>query len=106
MSSPVREFQSPLTNVIHCFLNLPLGGSQSDFFPNGTPAKVVKHIIEILNRTVPEDTDAVSDTSLDENLSPVIILLSNIHEVAPDQVKEFMKEQLLPTERYPTRKIY
>ena len=99
MSFPVREFQSPLTNVIHCFLNLPLSSSQSDFFPNGTPTKVVNHIIEILNRTVPEDTDAVSDTSLDENLSPVIGLLSNIYEVAPDQVKEFLKEQLLPKER-------
>jgi hypothetical protein len=99
MSFPVREFQSPLTNVIHCFLNLPLGSSQSDFFPNGTPTKVVNHIIEILNRTVPEDTDAVSDTSLDENLSPVISLLSNLYEVAPDQVKEFLKEQLLPKER-------
>lgn len=99
MSSPVREFQSPLTNVIHCFLNLPLGSSKSDLFPNGTPTKVVKNIIEILNRTVPEDTDAVSDTSLDESLSPVVTLLSNIYEVAPDQVKEFIKEQLLPTER-------
>ena len=100
MSSPVREFQSPLTNIIHCFLNLPLESS-STFFPKGSPQKIVGHVIDILNRTVPQDTESISDTSLDENLSPVISLLSNIHQVAPDPVKEYIKQNILPTETYP-----
>src|SRR5271154_7151017 len=98
--SPVKQFESPLTNIVHCLLNLPLESSQSTLFPNGTPTKVTQFIIDTLNRSIPQDTDSISDSSIDENLSPVISLLYNLYEVAPDPVKESMKEQLLPSDSY------
>jgi hypothetical protein len=97
---PAKEFRPPLTNVIHGLLNLPLLHSQSTLFPNESPMRVVQHIVDTLNRTIPQDTECISDTSLDENLSPVFALLSNIYDVAPTTVKPSMKEQLLPTEAY------
>ena len=95
-----KIFKSPLTNVVHCLITLPLDGSQSDLFPKDSPTKVVQHVIDTLDRSVPEDTESVSDTTLDENLSPVISLLSSIYQVAPDPVQASMKRSLLPTEEY------
>jgi hypothetical protein len=98
-----REFKSPLTNVVHCLITLPLDGAQSDLFPKELPTKVVQHIIDTLDRSVPQDTESVSDTNLDESLSPVITLLSSIYQVAldpADPVKNFMRQSLLPTDEY------
>jgi hypothetical protein len=93
-------FQPPLTNIVHCLLNLPLANSQLDLFPNSSSTKVVRQIIDLLDRSIPQDTESVSDNSLDENLSPIIGLLSSIREVAPESVKTYMKQRLLPSETY------
>ena len=95
-----KEFKSPLTNVVHCLITLPFDSSQSDLFPKDSPTKVVQHVINTLDRSLPEDTESISDTSLDENLSPVISLLSSFYQVAPDSVQASMKQSLLPTEEY------
>lgn len=84
--------------MIHCLLNLPVASSESILFPPNSPAEVVEHIIDIIDKSVPQDTESIMDTYLDENLSPVFALLSNIYEVAPDSVKDTMKERLLPAE--------
>jgi hypothetical protein len=100
LSYPAKEFRPPLTNVVHALLNLPLAASQSDLFPSDAPTRVVQHIIDALDRTIPKDTEAISDTSIDENLSPVFALLSNIYDAAPTKIKTFIKDQILPTEAY------
>jgi len=87
--------------VVHCLITLPLEGAHSDLFPKESPTKVVQHIIDTLDRSVPQDTESVSDTTLDESLSPVISLLSSIYQVAldpADPVKTFMRQSLLPTD--------
>ena len=94
------QFEPPLTNVVHCLLNLPLANSESDLFPNSGPTKVVERLINILDRSVPQDTDAISDKTLDEHLSPVVGLLNQILEVSPVSVKRYMKESILPSEAY------
>lgn len=101
----MRDLRPPLTNIVHCLLNLPLGFAKSELFPNSALTKVVQHIIDTLNRSVPQDTESIGDVSLDENLSPVISLLSSIYDVAPDTVKDTMKQNLLPTEKF-TRHQY
>jgi hypothetical protein len=100
LSYLVKEFRLPLTNIVHALLNLPLPPSQSDLFPCDSPTRVVQYITDTIDRTIPQDTDTIDDTSIDENLSPVFALLSSIYETAPTTVKTFMKEQLLPTETY------
>ena len=102
-STCFNKFESPLTNVVHNLLNLPLSQSKPLLFPQDSETKVMGRIIEIIDYTIPEDTDSISDSTIDENLSPVFALLNSILEIpAPDQIKEFMKSHLLPTERYPS----
>jgi hypothetical protein len=100
ISSRMKVFQPPLTNIVHALLNLPLASSQSIFFPESSPTKIVQLIIDTIDRTIPPDTESIADTSLDEGLSPVFALLSSLYEIAPDIVKDLMKQQLLPTEKY------
>jgi hypothetical protein len=100
ISSRVKVFQAPLTNMIHALLNLPLHPSQSILFPDASPTKIVQHIIDTIDQTVPQDTDSIADTSLDESLSPVFAFLSTIYEIDPLAVKDLMKQRLLPTEEY------
>jgi len=95
-----KEAQSPLTNVVHGLLNLPLAHSKSDLFPSSSENRVVQRIIDIIDRTIPEDTEAISNTSLDEDLSPFFALLSNVYDVAPSSVKDLMKQELLPPEEF------
>lgn len=95
-----KEAQPPLTNVVHGLLNLPLAHSQSVLFPSDYPTKIVQRIIDIVDRTIPEDTEGISNTSLDEDLSPFFALLSSIYEVAPSPVRDLMLQELLPTEEY------
>ena len=99
-STGETEFKSPLTNVVHCLITLPLDGSQSDLFPKTSATKVVQHIIDTLDRSVPQDTESVSDTTLDETLAPVISLLSSLYEIASEPLKSFMRHNLLPTDEY------
>ena len=100
LSPNFKGYQPPLTNVVHCLLNLPLANSESDLFPSSEPAKIVQRLVDILDRSVPQDTDAIQDKTLDEHLSPVVGLLNNILEVALESAKEFMKESILPSETY------
>jgi hypothetical protein len=55
----------------------------------------------MIDGMLPEDTDAVADLSLDENLSPFFALLNKISEIAPPVVKDVLKQELLPREEYP-----
>jgi hypothetical protein len=59
---------------------------------------LVRKLIEILDKQIPEDTESIHDSILDENLSPVVTFLINLHEVFPDQVKSYLKTALLPSE--------
>jgi hypothetical protein len=93
-----KEAQPPLTNVVHGLLNLPLAQSKSHLFPDNSESKVVQRIIDIIEKTIPEDTESISNTSLDEDLSPFFALLSNIYDVAPLSVKDLMKQEILPPE--------
>ena len=91
-------FKSPLTNIVHNLLNLPLSLSNEVIFPADNNKEVVERVITVIDNTIPIDTEIISDSLLDENLSPVFALLCTIHNIAPEEVKEFMKAQLLPSE--------
>lgn len=98
LAASTQEFNSPYTNAIHCCLNLNLEPVKSQLFPDDSPTQVVQQLVEILDKQIPGDTESIHDSSLDENLSPVVILLNNIQEVAPDQVKTYLKTTLMPSE--------
>jgi len=102
VSFPFTQYESPITNIIHCLLNLPLVPSQPDFFPREYPTQVVTLIINRIDNTIPEDTESIADNTLDEDLSPVFALLSNIYDAAPETIQNTIKLRLLPTEEYTT----
>jgi hypothetical protein len=93
-----QEFKSPYTNVIHCFLNLNLESTKPQLFPESSPTKLVAKLIEILDKQIPEDTESITDGTLDANLAPVVAFLTIIQDVSPDQIKTYLKTALLPSE--------
>ena len=100
-SKQFSKFESPLTNIIHNLLNLPLSQSKALLFPEPEPSTIVDQIITLIDNTIPQDTESIENSSLDENLSPVFALLCTITDISPAQVKQSMKTRLLPAERYP-----
>ena len=98
LAAPPQDFRSPYTNVVHCCLNLNLEPIQSQLFPEHSPTEVVRQLVEILDKQIPEDTESINDPTLNENLSPVVTFLSNVHEVSPDGVTTYLKTSLLPAE--------
>jgi hypothetical protein len=93
-----QEFTSPYTNAVHCCLNLNLESTRPQLFPESSPTKLVAKLIEILDRQIPEDTESITDGTLNANLAPVVALLTNIQEVSADQIKTYLKTALLPSE--------
>ena len=95
-----QEFESPYTNAVHCCLNLNLESAKSQLFPEPSPTNLVEKLVEILDKQIPGDTESINDRTLDSNLAPVVVFLTNIQGVSPDQVKTYLKTKLLPSESY------
>ncbi|KAF4991819.1 hypothetical protein FGRMN_7589 [Fusarium graminum] len=94
--SPTNPLSPPVGFIVNGFLNLELGGqeSQESLHPEGDTDKVVFRLIEILDpaiRTTP-------DSQLDASVTPLIGLIKTIYEHAPESSKNLIRERLLPTE--------
>jgi Guanine nucleotide exchange factor synembryn len=98
LATSPEEFSSPYTNVIHCCLNLNLEPSKSQLFPEDSSADLIQKLVGILDKQIPEDTESIHDSVLDENLSPVVTFVNNLHEIFPDQLKSYLKTTVLPSE--------
>jgi hypothetical protein len=95
-----QEFTSPYTNAVHCCLNLNLESMKPQLFPESSPTKLVAKLVEILDKQIPDDTESITDVTLDANLAPVVALLTSLQDVSPDQVKTYLKPALLPSETF------
>jgi Guanine nucleotide exchange factor synembryn len=100
LAASSQEFTSPYRNAVHCCLNLNPESTKPQLFPESSPTKLVAKLIEILDNQIPDDTESVTDGTLNANLSPVVAFLTNLQEVSPDQVKSYLKSALLPSETF------
>lgn len=98
---PEFPLASHVKFVINALLSLDLSPCLDSIFPVSKTAQNVERLIEILDKATQEQytkLDVKEETSFDENGSPLISLLRKIREIAPDEVKSYMKTMLLPSE--------
>lgn len=58
----------------------------------------VRRLIDILDLSIVDDPHRLG--YFEENGAPLLQLLRKYHSFAPEEVKDYMKKRLLPSERY------
>ncbi|KAK3309686.1 guanine nucleotide exchange factor synembryn-like protein [Chaetomium strumarium] len=93
--------EPPFGLLINALLNLDLNSAtaQSSLYPPSEPTRIAHRLIHLLDLSMKSYTD----TDLDQAVTPLICVLSSIHEHAPgqndgDTVRTFIRSKLLPTE--------
>jgi hypothetical protein len=86
----------PFGQLINALINLKLDDEsiQAAIYPEEHPAAVAERLIQLLDMAL----IAYSDDELETNVTPAITALMAIHEHAPDNVRQFIRGKLLPTE--------
>ena len=108
MNHPLKTppLQPPITYLFNALLNLDLASAEkktpigpevrsSPLFPYSTPEEVVDRFTTIFNkamRTMPEN-------ELDQAGAPLCTLLRRLYELAQPQMKEWMRNIMLPKDR-------
>lgn len=91
-----NPLESPVGPLVNSLLNLDLANNdaQHSLFPRSDQKLFVQRLIELLDIGI----IAYKEANLDTQASPLVTLLRLLYDVAPKDVKSFMKESLLPTE--------
>lgn len=86
----------PLGPAANALINLKLDDeeAQSSLFPDSEPSSVAGRVLYLLDKSLA----SYSDDELEANCTPLITLIMTIHEHAPDEVRSFIRQKLLPTE--------
>lgn len=94
-SSDAKPLEPPFSPLVNSLLNLDLQADQSQLslYPQDDPNKVTSRILHLLDCGV----RAYSGSDLETVVTPVVSLLSKLYENAPREVRQKMKESLLPT---------
>lgn len=88
--------EPPTSELVNALLNLDLKISDRNaLFPLSNPTSVVDHLIRILEAGLKH----YPEKELDVAASPCISLLRRLHDLAPEDVKDFMRHRLLPTDQ-------
>ncbi|KAF2262682.1 hypothetical protein CC78DRAFT_534560 [Lojkania enalia] len=102
--------QPPVNYLINALINLDLEdkkGQQLKFlgmnavFPKFDQKCNAEHLINILDNAIV----AYKESELDTTISPVLVLIRRIYEIAPDSVKQYMEWLLLPTDEERSRPL-
>lgn len=95
---PPFPLQPPITFVINALINMDLSASKDDAFPPSDPLCNVRRLVEILDKSIDANLGFPASTSWDENGAPLITLLRRIVQTPEEEVKSYLKKQLLPSE--------
>ncbi|KAI9856829.1 MAG: hypothetical protein M1824_005202 [Vezdaea acicularis] len=97
---PSPALTQPVNYLINALINLDLAGPQkgssasTPLFPAFDPKCNAEHLILILDRT----TIDYPPTTLDELASPILALIRQVHDLAPDDVRAHIHTLLLPSD--------
>jgi hypothetical protein len=91
-----KPLDPPFGPIVNALLNLDLGSKdlQTALYPKPDSNSVAVRLIEILNKSM----KAYGDTELEHSVTPLVGVISKIHEHAPEAVREYVRKELLPTE--------
>ncbi|KAG6046719.1 hypothetical protein E4U17_007790 [Claviceps sp. LM77 group G4] len=93
--SDANPLEPPFSPLVNSLLNLDIQAdeSRSSLYPDDAPCRVTSRIVNLLDRGL----RAYSGNDLETLVTPVVSLLSRLYENAPLDVRQAMKEVLLPT---------
>ncbi|KAI1445867.1 guanine nucleotide exchange factor [Annulohypoxylon stygium] len=94
--STEKPLDPPVNSLVNALLNLETGSQeiQSSLYPQNHSNTLSNHLIDLLARS----TSVYKDEELDGSITPLIGVISAIHEHAPTDVKGSIRSRLLPTE--------
>ncbi|KAG6041806.1 hypothetical protein E4U41_001550 [Claviceps citrina] len=90
-----KPLEAPFSPLVNSLLNLDLQADQSrlSLYPDNDPYQVTSRIVDLVDRGI----RAYSGNDLETVVTPVVSLLSKLYENAPQDVRQKMREVLLPT---------
>jgi hypothetical protein len=93
---PSKPLESPFGPLINSLINLDLKDTEAihDLFPKIDPTFNVARLIELLDLAI----RSYREDELDQQVSPLLTLLRKIYEVAPTDVKSYIKMLILPSD--------
>jgi len=104
LATLVRKFNIPTSNpldppygpIITALMGLDLDSDEAKaaIFPEDQPNAIAERLIHVLSLSM----KAYRDSQLETTVVPLAQLLYQIHEIAPETVRQRMREKLLPTE--------
>lgn len=92
---PQLPLSQPLGALINAILNMDLQAqsSREAMYPKTDSLKVIKRLIHILQRSL----SAYAEDKIGNAVTPLMSVLHKLSEDAPDEVKQYMRDSLLPT---------
>lgn len=95
--SPGKPLDPPFSPLVNALMNLKLNdqGSQTLLFPQDEPSALVNRLIELLDLS----TKHYPDSELEQVVTPLICVITSVYEQAPENIRELMRQKLLPTEK-------
>ncbi|KAJ6443069.1 guanine nucleotide exchange factor synembryn [Purpureocillium lavendulum] len=90
-----KQLDPPFGHLVNGLLNLDLKAekSQAALYPKGEPSRVSARLVALLDGSMRSYTDSELETLV----TPLVGLISKIYENAPDAVRLYLREKLLPT---------
>lgn len=93
-SDPLSASMGPLINSL---INIEISGNEEviqALFPDQDPTTFTSKLIELLDVS----TTSYTDAEIEQQTLPLLTLLRKIHESAPENIKVFMMEKILPND--------
>lgn len=86
----------PFGQLINALINLKLDDKDihSSLYPKDDPKNVAARLIQLLDLAL----IAYNDDDLETNVTPLIGAIMSVQEHAPEDVRQFIRDKLLPTE--------
>jgi hypothetical protein len=93
---PSKPLEAPLGPLVNSLINLDLSSSEAmhALYPKSDPKINTERLIELLNLAI----QSYREDELDQQASPLLTLMRKVYELAPVEVKRYIKSFLLPND--------
>ncbi|KAK2061930.1 guanine nucleotide exchange factor synembryn [Colletotrichum caudatum] len=91
-----KPLNPPFNALVNALLDLKLEDKdiQASIYPKAEPNMLAERLIEILDPAL----KAYPDNELEQLVTPLVGVLRRVYDGAPEEVKKYVRETLLPTE--------
>lgn len=95
VSSP--PLSPPMGSLVNALMNLELDSTtvQTSLFPLSDSNAVVARLVHLLSSSLA----FYKETELEQTVTPLVGVIRRLHDLAPEIVKRFVRDSLLPTEQ-------